>query len=122
MRQEIERRTKAFAVEIVRLVGSLPAGNVEGVIGRQLLRCATSVGANYRSAARARSRRDFISKIGIAEEEADETQYWLEILHDLGVIEDTEFDRLHREAGEFVAMFVSSGRTAKFGSRERGPD
>ena len=114
-RRDLELRTKTFAVEIAGLVGALPHGPVEAVLGKQLLRSGTSIGANYRSAARARSKPDFISKIGIAEEEADETQYWLEILHELGVISETEFSRLHREAGEFVAIFVSSGKTAKYG-------
>jgi four helix bundle protein len=115
LRRELEQRTKMFAINTARFVGNLPPTQVANTLGKQLLRSATSVGANYRSAARARSKPDFISKISIAEEEADETQYWLEILHELSLVPDSLFEPLHREAGELTAIFVSSGRTAKNG-------
>ncbi len=81
---EMKKRTKAFALRVVRLVEVLPATRTADVIGKQLLRCGTSVGANYRAACRARSQADFISKMGIVEEEADETIYWIELLVESG--------------------------------------
>ena len=115
-RFHLEQRTRHFAVNVIRFVGALSDGQIRDVIGRQLLRSATSVGANYRAAARARSRSDFIAKISIAEEEADETQYWLEILFDLKAVTEDQFHQLYQEARELTAIFVSSGRTAKYGS------
>src|SRR6058998_2448388 len=79
-RAEFVERTKKFALAVVTLVEDLPAGRTADVIGKQLLRAGTSVGANYRAACRARSRREFISKMGIVEEEADESQFWLDLL------------------------------------------
>ena len=79
-REEMKRRTKQFALRVIRLVESLPRGRTADVIGKQLLRSGTSVGANYRSACRAKSPADFISKMGIVEEEADESLYWMELL------------------------------------------
>ncbi len=81
--EDLRNRTKVFASDIVRLVRSLPRSDEGIVVGKQLLRSATSVAANYRSSCRARSRKDFINKLGIAEEEADETQFWLELIEDL---------------------------------------
>jgi four helix bundle protein len=115
IRSTLEQRTKAFAVKVIRAVNELPPGQVSAIIGKQLIRCATAAGANYRSAARARSKPDFISKIGIAEEEADESQYWLELLSELNLIRRDDFARLHQEAQELTAIFVTSGRTAKYG-------
>jgi four helix bundle protein len=97
------------------MVESLPSTRVASIVGKQVLRSATAVGANYRSAARARSRLDVISRIGIAEEEADETQDWLEVLHDASLISDAACEPLHREAGELTAIFVTSGITARYG-------
>jgi four helix bundle protein len=79
---EFKQRTKAAALRVIRLVAVLPKTPAADVIGRQLLKAGTSVGANYRAACRARSRRDMISRIGIVEEEADESVYWLELLAD----------------------------------------
>jgi four helix bundle protein len=75
--KDLKERTKQFALRIIRLVEALPKGRAADVIGRQLLRCGTSVGANYRAACRARSNAEFISKMGIVEEEADESLYWM---------------------------------------------
>jgi four helix bundle protein len=77
--QDLKARTQAFALRVIRMVQALPRNRVADVIGKQVLRSATTVGANYRSACRGRSKPDFISKLGIAEEEADETCYWLEL-------------------------------------------
>jgi four helix bundle protein len=80
MGDDLMKRTKTFALEIIRLVGKLPKTQTAYVLGNQLLRCSTSVGANYRAARRGRSRAEFIAKMGIVEEEADEAVYWLELL------------------------------------------
>ena len=109
----LAERTKAFAVRVIRLVNSLPRNRAADVIGRQLLRSATSVGANYRAARRARSRREFCAKLGIAEEEADESVYWLELLLESAAFEAKLLNPLLREANEIVAMIVASIRTAR---------
>jgi len=98
---------------IIRLVDELPRNRYGDVIGRQLLRAATSVAANYRSACRARSRKDFIAKMGIVEEEADESQFWLEVVADCALIDSSRVSPLGKEAGELVAITVSSIRTAR---------
>jgi four helix bundle protein len=106
-------RTKAFALAIVRLVQSLPRTKPSFVLGDQLLRSGTSVAANYRAARRARSRREFLARMGIVEEEADESQFWLEMLTDCGIAAPAETDRLRDEAGQLVAISVASIRTAR---------
>jgi len=110
---ELKRRTKAFGLRIINLVGELPRGVVPDTIGRQLLRSGTSVGANYRAACRARSTADFISKMGIVEEEADESFYWLEMLIDAGIIKAKRLEALLSEADELVSIAVSSIKTAR---------
>src|SRR5881398_3302300 len=84
--RDLRQRTKAFALAIVRLVDALPRGRAADVIGRQLLRAGTSVAANYRSARRARSRKEFLAKMGIVEEESDESSFWLELLLEAGLV------------------------------------
>ena len=88
-RGELMARTKAFALDVVRAVEDLPRGLTSDVIGKQLLRAGTSVGANYRAACRARSRREFIAKMGIVEEEADEAQFWLELIVERGMLDES---------------------------------
>jgi four helix bundle protein len=110
--EDLRKRTKAFALRIIRLVSALPKDKTGDVIGRQMLRSGTSVGANYRSACRARSKADFASKIGIVEEEADETLYWLELLADSGTVKPSRLADLMREAEELVAIFAASSKTA----------
>ena len=112
-RRELERRTKVFALRIVRFVGSLPKTKVAEVLGFQLLRSGTSIGANYREANRAESRSDFIHKIGVTEKEAAETQYWLEIFEELGIGQPEDRSWLLHESGELVAIFTSIGKTSK---------
>ncbi|MEW5766212.1 MAG: four helix bundle protein [bacterium] len=111
--EELRRRTKRFALRIIKLVTVLPKTREADVVGRQVLKCGTSVGANYREATRARSKADFISKIGIVEQEADETLYWLELLAESNIMDPTRLDALITEARELLAIFVSSGKTAK---------
>ena len=106
-------RTRGFASAVVRVVEALPRGRAADVIGLQLLRAGTSVGANYRAACRARSRKEFIAKMGIVEEEADECQFWLELLRERRMADSERISSLHEEAGQIVAMTVSSIRTAR---------
>ncbi|MBM3500668.1 MAG: four helix bundle protein [Armatimonadetes bacterium] len=106
-------RTKAFALEIVRLYGQLPRSTVAQVLGRQLLRSGTSVGAQYREATRARSPAEFVSKVESALQELEETRYWLELLSDAGVLTAGALAEATAESGELTAMLVSSARTAK---------
>ncbi len=110
---EMKRRTRVFALRIIHLVESLPPSKTADVIGRQLLRCGTSVGANYRASCRARSAADFISKMGIVEEEADESIYWVELLVESGLVKRGRVEGLLEEADELVAIVVSSIRTAR---------
>jgi four helix bundle protein len=109
----LKLRTKRFALQIIKLVESLPKNRIAEVIGRQLLKSGTSIGANYRSACRARSRADFIAKMGIVEEEADETIYWIELLVEGGILEPAKMELLIKEASELLAIAVSSIKTAK---------
>src|SRR5689334_21917273 len=111
--EELQRRTKAFALRVIRLADQLPRGRTGEVIGRQLLRSGTSVAANYRSACRARSVADFVSKMGIVEEEADESQFWLELLGESGVIEGDALQVLLKEANELARIAAASRKTAK---------
>ena len=109
----LKDRTKRFAVLAIRLCQSIPRSQASSVITRQLLRSATSVGANYRAVCRARSTADFVSKLGIVLEEADETLFWLELLIDAGVARPDKTSSLLKEADELVCIFVASLRTAK---------
>lgn len=109
----LKQRTKNFALQVIVLVEGLPTGKTAEVIGRQLLRSGTSVGANYRAACRAKSVADFIAKMGIVEEEADECIYWMELLVDARIILMDRLEPLIAEADELVAITVASIRTAK---------
>jgi four helix bundle protein len=110
---DLKARTKAFAVRVIRLVDSLPRNRSCDVIGHQVLKSATSVGANYRSACRGRSRAEFCAKLGIVEEEADESLYWFELLVESGLVEEKLLADLMREANEITAMTVASIKTSK---------
>ncbi|HOG79917.1 MAG TPA: four helix bundle protein [Anaerolineaceae bacterium] len=110
---ELKNRTKKFALRVIRLVESLPHSNTANVIGRQLLRSATSVGANYRSACMGRSRADFAAKIGIALEEADEAAYWMELIIDAGLVPEDRMTELLSEAKEIVSILVASLKTTR---------
>jgi len=114
---QLKPLTKAFALEVVRLVDELPNRRAGWVIGDQLIRSGTSVGANYRSACRARSRRDFIAKMGIVEEEADESDYWLELAVDAGLLMAQRVEQLRDDAQHIIAMTVLSIRRAREASR-----
>ena len=113
---ELKARTKAFALRIVVLVDRLPRSLAGQIIGRQLLRSATSVGANYRAACRAQSRAEFAAKLSIVVEEADESLYWLEISGESGLVKPERLRELIKEADELVAIATSSRKMAKAGS------
>jgi len=110
---ELKQRTKEFALRTIRLVDALPRRMVADVLGRQLTRSATSVAANYRSACRAKSRADFISKMGTVEEEADESMLWLELIVDAGLLPASRVAALLAEADALTAITVKSIRTAR---------
>ena len=111
--EELKKRTKRFALEAMELVDLLPNIAKGRVVGNQFLRCATSVGANYRAATRARSHAEFIAKIGIVEEEADEACYWLELMAEAKLLQSAKVASLLAEACELTAIFTASGRTAR---------
>ena len=110
--RELEERTKRFSVNVIKLVESFPRNKTADVIGYQILKSATSIGANYREATRAESKSDFIHKIGVVEKEANETLYWLELINE-SLIQNTRVDYLRKECNEILAIFVASGKTAK---------
>lgn len=111
--KDLKIRTRDFGLRIIRLVDALPRRKSATVIGNQLLRSATSVGANYRSACRARSRAEFISKLNIALEEADESLYWLELLTEAKLLPTTQLLGLIDEANQLVAILTTSTKTAR---------
>ena len=109
---ELLARTMSFSLAILKLVDKLPRTLSGRAIGNQLVRCGTSVGANYRAACRSRSRAEFAARLGIVAEEADETVYWLELLRDASLLsEETLADSL-REANELTAIFTAGRRSS----------
>ncbi len=111
--EDLRRRTKEFALHIIKLFRALPKTEEARVLGSQILRSGTAVAANYRSACRGRSRADFISKIGITVEEADETAFWLELLTDAGIVKKVRLEKLLVEANELVRIFQATRTTVK---------
>jgi len=111
--EELRDRTKAFALRIIRLFRSLPYRTDTQVLRKQLLRCGTSVAANYRAVCRARSKAEFIARIGIAAEEADEAILWLELLTESGIMKPELTEALLKQARELAAILTASQQTAK---------
>ena len=111
--QELRHRTKIFAIDVIRFCRSLPKTDEARVISWQLLRCGTAVGANYRAVCRCRSDKDFIAKLGVVLEEADETGFWLELLVEADIVKPAATRILYKEADELVRIFVSSRETAR---------
>jgi four helix bundle protein len=111
--EELRDRTKAFAVRIVRVYRALPYKTDSQVLGKQLMRSGTAVAANYRAACRARSRAEWVAKIGIVVEEADETVFWLEMLSDCDIVPMKKLESLLTEAHELSAIFTASQFTAR---------
>jgi four helix bundle protein len=111
---DLKPRTKKFAIRIVKMYSSLPrSGVVAQVLGKQVLRSGTSVGANYREASRARSKAEFISKIGDCLKEIEETEYWLELLVDAGCVLEKKMDALLDETRQLIAIFTTIDKHAK---------
>jgi len=111
--QQLRERTKKFALRIIRLFRHLPRTTEAQVLGKQLLRCGTGVAANYRAAGRARSKAEFVSKMGIVVEEADETVFWIECLVESEIVKQELLQDLQAEANELLAIFAASQRTAR---------
>ena len=111
--EELKERMKRFGLAVIRLAGKLPPGRAAGVIANQMVKSGTSAGANYRAACRARSKADFVSKMGVVEEELDETLYWLEVCVGAGFLSSADVDELLQEGDELLAITVSSIRTAR---------
>jgi four helix bundle protein len=110
---ELRNRTKAFALRIIRMSQALPRTREANVINNQILRSATSMAANYRSAGRSRSKAEFVAKIGVVVEEADETIFWLELLADSGIVRPKKLEHIENEANQLLSIFSASRRTAK---------
>jgi four helix bundle protein len=116
---DLKKRTKAFALRILKLVDALPKTTAGRALASQIVRSGTSVAANYRAACRARSTADFIAKMGIVEEEADETLFWLELLEESGLVPAAKLTAIKREVDELIAITVASIKTAR---RNRAAD
>ena len=118
--RELQTRTKSFALRVITLVDTLPHGTAGQVIGRQLLRSATSVGANYRAACGAQSRAEFAAKLSVVVEETDESLYWLELLQESSLIKPQRLTDLLKEANELGAIGVAARKTAEQVARNGG--
>ncbi len=118
-KEELKKRTQKFAIDIIRFIEKLPPGRSINVLSNQLLRSSTSIGANYRSACKGKSTPDFINKIVIVEEEADESIYWLELMEESGLIEPTLIIPLKKEARELTAIFTAIGKTSKANNKSK---
>ena len=114
---ELKARTKDFSLRVIKLVDALPTTIIGRTIGNQLVRSGTSVGANYRAACRARSRNEFISKIGVVIEESDESVFWLELIIDTNLLKKELVDSLLKEANEITAIMVASSNSSKRNNR-----
>ena len=113
LHEQLRARTKLFAIRIVKAVQRLPKTDEARIMGKQLLRAGTSVAANYRAVGRARSKPEFIAKMGVVVEEADETVFWLEMLVETSIVRKELFQELLTEANELLAIFAASHQTAK---------
>ncbi|MDX2190128.1 MAG: four helix bundle protein [Bacteroidota bacterium] len=113
MQEELKLRTKNIVIEIIKLIDSVPNTISGRAIANQIIRSATSIGANYRAACRAKSTADFVNKLKIVEEEADETMYWLEIIEESQLLKSTNIDSLKKEINEIISIVVSSIKTLR---------
>ena len=110
---ELKQRTKQFALRVMKVFGALPENSVGRAIGNQLIRSGTSVGANYRSACRGRSKAEFVAKLGVVVEEADESVFWLELIIDGKVLTKQRIEPLLQEANELTAIMAAAHKTAQ---------
>ena len=120
--EQLKARTKQFAIRIVRVFKGLPKSDEARIIGKQLLRAGTSVAANYRAVCRSRSKAEFISKMSVVLEEADESVFWLELLFETNIIPEARLRDLLTEANELLAIFAASLWTAKQKRRSQSPN
>jgi len=118
MQELIKKRTKQIGLEVIQLIDELPNKPSAWAIAKQIVRSSTSVGANYRAACRAKSTPDFINKLKIVEEEADETYYWLEILEESGLINTARVELLKKEVNEILSIVVASIKTMRAKNRK----
>jgi four helix bundle protein len=116
---ELKERTFRFGIRCIRVAEALPATGVGDTLGKQLIRCGTSVGANYRAATRSRSRSEFIAKLGIVEEECDEAIFWLEMLAELKLVPSERLTDLRDEANQILSIIISSIKTARQNARPK---
>jgi four helix bundle protein len=116
-REDMKLRTKAYASRIVKLCSALPKDWVLRTLRQQLLRCGTSVGANYRAVCRAKSHADFIHKLRIVEEECDESFFWMELVIENGLVKPIRLKQLMAETNEILAIVVASAKTARSSNR-----
>jgi four helix bundle protein len=112
-KEELKKRTKQFALRVMKLVDALPRSMSGRAVGNQLVRSGTAVGANYRAACRARSRKEFLSRLGVVEEEADESGYWLELISDGALLKPKQVGGLLQEASELTRIFAASIKTTR---------
>ncbi len=119
--EEMRERTKAFALRVINVYRALPGRGEARVIGQQLLRSGTSVAANYRAACRARFKPEFVAKLGVVLEEADETLFWLDLLQSAGILPTKRLQLLTEEAAELVRIFSASRQTARSITNRRSP-
>jgi four helix bundle protein len=110
---ELRARAKAFALRVIRMSQALPRNREANVISQQILRSATGMAANYRAAGRSRTKAEFLAKISVVVEEADETVFWLEMLADSGLVRAKKLENIQAEANELLAIFAAARRTAK---------
>lgn len=113
MKKDLEQRTKRFSLETIKFTAALPRTREGDILGRQLLRSATSIGANYREANRGVSRADFANKIGTVQKEAAETEYWTELVIESGLRDNNQARRLLKESSELLAIFSAIGKKLK---------
>jgi four helix bundle protein len=113
MKEQIQKRTKQIGLEVIKLIDELPNKPSGWAIAKQIVRSATSVGANYRAACRAKSTADFINKLKIVEEEADETHYWLEVLEESNLLDVQRTENIKKEVNEIVSIIVASIKTMR---------
>ena len=110
--KELKERTKRFSLRVIKLVGALPKTTEGRAIGNQLIRSGTSVGANYRAACRGRSKPEFVAKLGVVEEEADESAFWMELIIETEMLKKELVEPLLQEANELVAIMTASRKSA----------
>jgi len=112
-KEEMKTRTKKYALRVIKAVQALPGDRVANVLGSQLLRSGTSVGANYRAACRAKSTADFVNKLKIVEEEGDESLFWMELLVESGIVSQRKLGELMKEGDEIVSIIVAALKTTR---------